>query len=62
MTIESFLRHLNQELQGFLIIADVVVVDEVEEGHHVATFRAKVSSEPRIWRMESYQLLPANVK
>ena len=62
MTIESFLRHLNQELQGFLIIADVVVVDEVEEGQYVATFRAKVSSVLRIWKMESCQLLPASVK
>ena len=62
MTIESFLRHLSQELQVFLIIADVVVVDEVEEGQLVATFKAKESSVLRIWKTESCQLLPASVR
>ena len=35
MTTESSLRHLSQELQGCLIIAVVVVVDEVGGGQHV---------------------------
>ena len=48
MTIVSFLHHLSRELQEFHIIADVVVVDEVEEGQDVAVFKAKVSSVLKI--------------